>query len=146
MSTASEILAEELIRRRSRRREIDEEITALRAEADALDLALQSLDAVQARLVDATPHEGNGLAINPPRLPPASSNKLTHVVLRFIADHPNGMRSKDVAEALADKIISKSKDPRRVIVNTLINLAEQGLIERVHDGKYRPIGEVADDL
>lgn len=84
----------------------------------------------------------NAVASLPEALKPKPQS-ITKLCLDFVNEHSHGLRSSEIAGCLVGKLDSKSSDPRRVIMNTLINLADRGVIRRDEDGKYRPIDDPA---
>ncbi|HUY89135.1 MAG TPA: hypothetical protein VMV10_10400, partial [Pirellulales bacterium] len=150
------ILKKYVEERQSRRKQLSDRIAYLQQKVAVLDMTIEDLEKALAEMESHKPASielangsaGNGDAshspapapfIRPkPGKPKASvpsllehpPQKISHLCLGFVNDHPEGMRPSEIADLLRDKMESKSADPRRVVMNTLINLATQGKIRR----------------
>lgn len=56
-------------------------------------------------------------------------------ILSLLAQEP-GLRTEQIADRLKDKIVTKSPDPRRVLVNTVANLVSRKRLKADLTGGY----------
>ncbi len=81
------------------------------------------------KIVDSTSNEHvNGQSIR---------GETTRTVMRFLAQCDEAVRPVEVVNAVADQLDTTAKDPRRLVFNTLYNLAKAGKIEKTPTGRVR---------
>ena len=68
----------------------------------------------------------------------------TDVIIDHVRKHP-GRSASEIATALKDEISTSSRTPRRIILNSIINLIHRNMLEK-HSGRVFLYGQVPDHL
>ncbi len=58
----------------------------------------------------------------------------TSLIVDLVAEFPGSLKPPVIADELANKITSRSKTPRRIILNSIINLVHNGELLKSSDG------------
>ena len=58
----------------------------------------------------------------------------TSLIVDLVAEHPGLLKPPVIADELMDRITSQSKTPRRIVLNSIINLVHNGELLKSSDG------------
>lgn len=100
--------------------------TEVRAELGAT--ALEHVDGPRARNV-----EKPALEAESEETPPGPYE----AIKELLSEHPSGLRPSEIVAALADRISTTSKNPKKLLYSAIIGLRRQGKIAKTAEGKYR---------
>jgi hypothetical protein len=143
MSTAVDLISQEIESHRARLAEIDGQMAELRGESASIERTIASLESVVEKLAESPTIAAPLRAVARTAPSRAASGKATDVVRQFLLAHPDGMRPREIADAIAGDIQTNSSEPRRLVMNTLLNLARQNQAVKGDDGRYRPTSGLA---
>ena len=113
--------------------EIDQELARLQAKREALTSLLHQPDESGGASPKAkSPAQQTGTENG------RSGPRTTDLIFSVVKEHP-GLKVQEVAERVADQVVTRSDNPRRSAYNTALNLVRRQQLQKGEDGGLYPV-------